>query len=106
MPLIADDADVTVIASHCSRLAIDTLIGRAPSLFPHSVYLLGLASSWIFNAPFDTYPIDVGAPAPPEQQPKLIEEAAAEERKRALQLLADYRHASSLGSDGPQTPSS
>ena len=106
MPLIADDADVTVIASHCSRLVIDTLIGRAPSLFPHSVYLLGLASSWIFNAPFDTYPIDVGVPAPPEQQPKLMEEPAAEERRRALQLLADYQHASSPDSDGPQTPSS
>lgn len=106
MPSIADDADVTVIAAHCSRLVIDTLIGRAPSFFPHSVYLLGLASSWIFDAPFDTYPIDVGAPATPEQQPKLMEEAATEERRRTLQLLADYQHASSPGSDGPQTPSS
>jgi hypothetical protein len=106
MPLIADDADVTVIASHCARLVVDTLIGRAPSLFPYSVYLIGLASAWIFDAPFDTYPIDVGPPLPVQQQPELTQEEAADERRRIVQLLTDYQDASSSDDNSPQAPSS
>lgn len=106
MPLIADDADVTVIASHCARLVIDTLIGRAPSVFPYSVYLVGLTSAWIFDAPFDTYPIDVGGPPPPESQPELTEEEAAAERSRILQLLNDYQDAPSSNGHNPQASSS
>lgn len=105
-PLIADDADVTVIASHCARLVIDTLIGRAPSAFPYSVYLVGLASGWIFDAPFDTYPIDVGAPPPADSQPELTEEEAAAERSRILRLLTDYQDASSSNGKDPQASSS
>ena len=41
VPTIADDADVSAIASHAARLAIDTAIPRDPSIFPHSVYLIG-----------------------------------------------------------------
>ena len=44
-PFIADDADVSAIAAHAARLAIDLLIGRDPSLFPHSVYAIGPASA-------------------------------------------------------------
>jgi ThiF family protein len=106
LPLIADDADVTVIASHCARLVIDTLIGRTPSLFPYSIYLVGLASAWIFDAPFDTYPIDVGAPSPLQPRQELTEAEAADERKRILQLLADYQDASSADSGSPQASSS
>jgi hypothetical protein len=106
MSLIADDADVTVIASHCARLVIDTLIGRAPSAFPYSVYLVGLASGWIFDAPFDTYPIDVGAPSPAESQPELTGEEAAAERTRILTLLTDYQDASSSNGKDPQASSS
>jgi hypothetical protein len=61
-PLIADDADVTVIAAHTARFAIDTLLNRTPSFFPHSVYMIGLAPGWIFDEAFDTKPIDVGLP--------------------------------------------
>lgn len=57
-PLVADDADVAVIAVHTSRLIIDTLIGPSTSAFPHSAYVIGLAAAWIFTAPFDTRPID------------------------------------------------
>jgi hypothetical protein len=106
MPLIADDADVTVIASHGARLVIDTLIGRAPSAFPYSVYLIGLASGWIFDAPFDTYPIDVGPPPPSEPETELTEEDAAAERSRIVQLLVDYQDASSSNAKDPQAPSS
>lgn len=80
-PLIADDADVTVIAAHVARLTIDTLIQRRPSIFPYSVYMIGLAQGWIFDQPFDTRPIDVGDPlaaanaSPVDQQ--LIEQEMA-----------------------------
>lgn len=59
-PLIASDADVTVISSHAARFALDVLAGREPSAFPQSVYLVGLRRAWIFEAPFHTIPIDVG----------------------------------------------
>lgn len=59
-PLIADDADVSVIASHLSRLAIDLLARPGATIFPYSAYLVGLAERWIFTAPFDVRPIDLG----------------------------------------------
>jgi hypothetical protein len=55
-PLIADDADVSVIAAHLSRLALDALLGH-DSIFPGSAYALGLKPGWIFTAPFETFPI-------------------------------------------------
>jgi len=61
-PLVASDADVTAISSHAARFALDALLGREPSDFPHSVYLVGLKRAWIFEAPFHTQPIDVGEP--------------------------------------------
>ncbi|MEE9250579.1 MAG: ThiF family adenylyltransferase [Alphaproteobacteria bacterium] len=58
-PLVADDADVGVIAAHAARLALDQLCGEQPSRFPHAIYLVGLSRGWIFEEPFDTVPIDV-----------------------------------------------
>lgn len=66
-PLIADDADVTVIAAHAARLCVDALVGRGPSWFPVSAYFIGLAKGWIFDQPFQTFPIDVGGPDVAEQ---------------------------------------
>ena len=57
-PLIADDADVSVIAAHVSRMAVDLLKG-ADTIFPNSAYAIGLDRAWIFAAPFDAYPIDL-----------------------------------------------
>lgn len=56
-PLIADDGDVTAIAAQLSRLATDTLLRPTDSLFPQSVYLIGLKAGWKFAAPFHTFPI-------------------------------------------------
>lgn len=56
-PLIADDADVSVIAAHAARLVIDTLRGGGTQ-FPSPAYAIGLGEGWIFRAPFDTYPIN------------------------------------------------
>jgi molybdopterin/thiamine biosynthesis adenylyltransferase len=55
--LVATDADVSVIAAHATRLALDTLLAREPSAFPYSMYVIGLMRSWLFQAPFDTIPI-------------------------------------------------
>lgn len=57
-PLIADDGDVSVIAGHASRVALDTLITPNASAFPHSAYVIGLAQGWIFSEPFDVRPVD------------------------------------------------
>jgi sulfur-carrier protein adenylyltransferase/sulfurtransferase len=52
----AGDADVGIISYHAVRLTIDTLMDK-PSIFPYSMYLIGLANSWVFTAPFHTIPI-------------------------------------------------
>ena len=59
-PLVADDADVTVIASHLSRFIIDYLSRPEASQFPYSTYVIGLKEKWIFSAPFDVRPVDLG----------------------------------------------
>jgi len=55
--LIASDADVAVIAHHAARFAVDTVLGRDPSDYPYSMYLIGLKQWWVFDAPFHTIPI-------------------------------------------------
>lgn len=60
MPMIADDADMSVIASHLSRLAIDLLARPDATIFPYSAYVIGLRDRWLFTAPFDVRPIDLG----------------------------------------------
>lgn len=59
-PLIADDADVSVVAAHLSRFAIDLLARPEATIFPFSAYLIGLTEKWLFTAPFDVRPIDLG----------------------------------------------
>ena len=54
---IASDADVSVIASHLTRLIADTAVNSDESMFPYSMYLIGLSNGWIFSQPFDTKPI-------------------------------------------------
>jgi hypothetical protein len=63
-PLVADDADVGVIAAHASRMAVDALVRPVASSFPHSAYVIGLSAEWLFAEPFDTRPIDF-VPAEP-----------------------------------------
>jgi hypothetical protein len=52
--MIADDADVSVISAHLSRMALDTLRPSDQSDYPESAYLIGLRREWIFEAPFET----------------------------------------------------
>lgn len=58
-PMIADDADVSVISAHLTHFAADALRGSSNSDYPHSVYIIGLRKEWLFDQPFDTRPVDV-----------------------------------------------
>ena len=78
-PYIADDADVTAIAAPAARLAIDTLLVRNPSHFPHSAYAIGLAPGLVFGQPFETFPIEIGTPPPEPEVATLSTEDAGQE---------------------------
>lgn len=58
-PIVADDAEVSVVAAHASRFVIDLLVRPDGSIFPFSAYVIGLSSEWLFDQPFDTRPIDL-----------------------------------------------
>jgi hypothetical protein len=58
-PMVADDAEVSVVAAHASRFVIDLLARPDSSIFPFSAYVIGLSSEWLFDQPFDTRPIDL-----------------------------------------------
>lgn len=82
-PMIADDAEVSIIASHATRFATDILSRPEASIFPVSAYLVGFSSEWIFDQPFDTRPIDLHPdgtwgemmdPLAPEDIMKLLKE--------------------------------
>ena len=75
-PLIADDADVAVIAAHAARMALDLLTETSPSAFPNSAYLIGLREAWVFTQPFHTQVIDRGGPQPPSPPPPAESSAA------------------------------
>ncbi|MGE4222308.1 MAG: ThiF family adenylyltransferase [Vicinamibacterales bacterium] len=87
IPLIADDADVAVMAAHGARLAIDLLLGRNPSWFPASVYVVGLAPAWLFTQPFEVHPIDVGRPVATPTGPI----ASEEDLDAIFQLISSRR---------------
>lgn len=57
IPMVASDADVSVISSHATRFLIDSLINPGNSQFPYSAYIIGLSNEWLFDQPFDTRPI-------------------------------------------------
>jgi len=85
-PLIADDADVSVIAGHASRMALDTLMRPEASSFPHPAYVIGLARAWIFTEPFEVRPVDFtneGA----WQQNEITQEQAYKAVERIVSIL-------------------
>jgi len=88
-PEIADDAEVSVIASHLSMLAMDTLMPRDPSAYPYPVYLIGFRAGWIFETAFDTRPIDTGLPLTAETSAATDDERKAEVM-RLLKLSMEH----------------
>lgn len=77
-PVIADDADVAIIASHMTRMALDALTSEETN-YPQSAYAIGLKAGWIFEAPFDTWPIALVPEGEwgPERDANLTEELEA-----------------------------
>lgn len=77
-PMIADDADVSVISAHLARMALDTLRPVEETDYPHSAYVIGLRKEWIFeNGPFDTFTVTLTAPTPSTQPQATALEAEA-----------------------------
>ena len=103
-PMVADDADVSVIAAHAARMGIDLLIPREPSAYPDSVYMIGLSKSGIFESAFETYPINVGQPAAPERETTANPDEAAAELLKITQLLTEHKDEDSSGAADSQTP--
>jgi len=102
-PLIADDADVSVIAAHTARFAIDTLMPRVPSAFPSPVYLIGMREGWIFSQPFEVWPIDVGSP--PIVEPARADDAAmAQEILRLAELYTKKKNEAAAPTINTETP--
>lgn len=62
--LVADDAEVAIIAGHLARLATDVLIHPDESIFPVPAYAIGLRRAWIFSEPFETWPIQLAGSEP------------------------------------------
>jgi len=84
-PLIADDADVALIAAHAARMAIDVLVRPEASRFPHPAYLIGLSEVWIFKEPMDVRPIDFLAEG--QWREEVDERAASEALNYIIGLL-------------------
>lgn len=83
-PMVADDATLGLIASIAATVAIDVLVGREPSRFAQSAYMIGMSDEWIFDGPLDTWPIDLGQPAAPVAPA----DYEAPEARAALESLA------------------
>jgi ubiquitin-protein ligase len=94
-PLIADDGDVTVIAAHASRMAIDVLVRPGDSIFPYPAYVIGLSGKWIFDEPFDTRPITFSAAG--DWQAEVSSERTTEAIEFMLSLFEPGDHADRTG---------
>jgi hypothetical protein len=83
-PMLADDADVAVIAAHAARFILDLLSLPGRSRFPHSLYAVGMAGDWAFSEPFDTHPIALEGT---EGWGEMDAENAADTIAQALEIL-------------------
>ncbi|MFD1363398.1 ThiF family adenylyltransferase [Lentibacillus salinarum] len=81
--MVASDADVSIIAGHLTRFVLDTVLQPGQSIYPYSMYLIGLSNSWIFEAPFDTRPVHINH-LPDETETVENEE----ERNRTIDFIA------------------
>lgn len=90
-PIIASNADVDVFAAHVTRMVLDILLEREPSIFPVSLYLIGLSRYWIFEQPFHTIPIDLSKVEVPTRKSEPSKEEA-EDNIRFLTQLIDKKN--------------
>jgi molybdopterin/thiamine biosynthesis adenylyltransferase len=59
VPLVADDADVSIMAGYLARFVTDCLTRPTESAFPLSAYAIGLRKGWIFSEPYETWPVEL-----------------------------------------------
>jgi hypothetical protein len=57
--MVASDAEIAIVAHHAARFAPDCFVSPGQSKYPHSMYLIGLAKAWVFDAPFVNIPISM-----------------------------------------------
>jgi hypothetical protein len=93
--LTASDADVGIIAHHAARLASDTLLYTDISKYPHSMYLIGLAEAWVFDAPFSTIPIATAALPAAESAKVDVAEFGKDNVEFLVALLEKHQNATS-----------
>ncbi|OXI43864.1 ThiF family adenylyltransferase [Burkholderia aenigmatica] len=86
-PMVADDADVSAIAAHFARLLIDAAIAGDSSEFECSAYMIGLRKEWIFEGPFDTWPINLGS-GPWTHTAEVDPEVRAEGNRALLEIFS------------------
>lgn len=92
-PLLATDADVSVVAHHVVQLALDVITRPEASRYPHSMYLLGFRAGWVFDQPLQNLPVtmpDPGQwPEPGEEAGELSPDEQAELHRRLLAILEE-----------------
>jgi len=81
-PLVADDGDVSVVAAYATRMAVDLLLGGVG--FPHSMYVVSLKEGWIFEQPFEAYPVH--GTQPPVAEP--VSAASEQDWAEAAQFIS------------------
>jgi hypothetical protein len=84
-PLVADDGDVSVIAAHAARMAVDLLVGG--DAFPQSMYVLALKKGWKFEQPFEVYPIEGTEPFVAEAPPAVSDDDVTEASQFIAHLI-------------------
>jgi molybdopterin/thiamine biosynthesis adenylyltransferase len=83
--LVADDAEVAIIAGHLARFVTDGLVRPDASAFSAPAYAIGMRKAWIFSEPFETWPIQFsGAEA---WQPAVDSASAVESIKLLRELI-------------------
>jgi molybdopterin/thiamine biosynthesis adenylyltransferase len=88
-PLVASDADVSIIAGHAAGLALDTMLRPEDTSYPNTMYLVGLKEGWLFTQPFHNVPISLEDL--PEDTDEPDDTGAASEGVRFLLELVEKR---------------
>ena len=91
--LVASDADIAIIAHHAARFVPDCFTPPERSKFPNSMYLIGLAKGWVFEAPFATIPISMASYTVAGWNDSKRTELRPEDAKFLLGLLQKYENA-------------
>jgi molybdopterin/thiamine biosynthesis adenylyltransferase len=91
---VASDADVAIIAYNAARFVPDCFSPPEQSKFPFSMYLIGLAKGWVFDAPFSTIPISMESYLVADWNERKETELSSEDVEFLLGLLKARENAS------------